>query len=137
MASLAESARLRIREEMDRKGITTREVADLLEWSQGKVGHLLTGYTELGVDDLGALCFAVGISPVEAVRDRGTQFCAEMTPMQLRVHERIKQMKAEDALWYLLEVKSHTAPQGRRASGPTRPRPAKAASKPPKKDKAE
>jgi len=117
MASLAESARQRIREEMERKGITTRELADLLNTSQGRIGHLLTGYTDLRVDDLEQLCFGVGLSPVEAIRDRGLEFCATMTPTQLRILQRIQQLpEAETAILTLLDVKRHTAPEGRHAT---------------------
>jgi transcriptional regulator with XRE-family HTH domain len=133
--SLAESARQRIREEMERKDINTRDLAQMLGWSQGKVGHLLTGYTAMGLDELERLCFGIGLSPVEAIRDRGLEFCSEMTPTQLRILQRVQQLpKYEDAILTLLDVRHHTVPQGRRAAA-HRPPPGKA--KPPKKAAAD
>jgi transcriptional regulator with XRE-family HTH domain len=136
MATLAENARTRIREEMDRRKITVQELGQMLGWSKSRVGHLLTGNTVLGVDELAALCFAIGLSPVEAIRDRGLEFMAEMTPTLFRIMERLKQLPAVQAgLMEVLDVKAHTAPSSRHAapSGPHSPRPKptrKRASKP-------
>lgn len=115
MGSRASQARQRIREEMERQKLSQREVADLLQWSQSRVGKILIGRVGLDVDDLEALCFAVGISLTEAVRDRGFEFCAEMTPTELRLLERIRQLPQEDvdALMRLLAVNTKTRPQQR------------------------
>ena len=114
----SEQARLRIREEMARRDLSQREVAELLRWSQSRVAKLLTGRVELGVEDLDGLCFAVGISAVEALRDHGLEFCAEMTPTELRILERIRQLPRPvfEAVMTLLNVKAHTRPQVRRAA---------------------
>lgn len=134
MGALADAARSRIREEMDRKGLTERDLANLLNTSPGRVGHLLRGYTELRVDDLEALCFGVGLSPVEAIRDRGLEFCATMSPSRLRLHQRLDQLPGVDlALIQILDAKSHTAPQGRRAAQKDRKAPPAKKPKPKRK----
>lgn len=97
MSTLAERARLRIREEMARKDLSQREVADLLRWSQSRVARALTGRAGIDLDEVEALCFACGLSVVEAVRDRGMEFCAEMTPTELRILEKIR---AADKTYY-------------------------------------
>lgn len=113
----ADQARLRIREEMERKKLVQREVADMLEWTQSRLAKVLTGRVELTVSDLEALCFAVGISMVEALRDRGVEFCAEMTPTELRLVERMRQLDARtlDAVMQLLDVRTKTRMEERRA----------------------
>ncbi len=118
MESRSSQARLRIREEMERQKLSQREVADLLKWSQSRVGKILTGRVGLDLDDLDALCFALGISLTEAVRDRGLEFCAEMTPTELRFLERIRQLDqtTREAVFQLLDVKTKTRPQDRRAA---------------------
>jgi transcriptional regulator with XRE-family HTH domain len=142
MGTLADNARARIREEMERKKITVRELAQLLEWSPARTGHLLTGNTVLGVDEMAELCRGVGLSPVEAIRDRGLEFMADMTPTLFRIMERLKQLPAvQVGLMEVLDVKAHTAPQGRHAtSGRQSPRPKptrKRPSKPQKKHSAD
>lgn len=119
---LAENARIRLREEMSRKHLSQREIAGLLDWSQSRVAKLLTGRVEMSLSDLEALCFALGVSPVEAVRDRGLEFCADMTPTELRVLERIRQLPVQqvDALMMILEISSKTRPQDRRATRRTK-----------------
>lgn len=117
MSIRSDQARLRLREEMERQKLSQREVSDLLRWSQSRVAKLLTGRVELTVDDLDAMCFALGIQLTEAVRDHGLEFCAEMTPSELRVLERIRQLPQNvlDAVMTIIDVKSHTRRQERRA----------------------
>ncbi len=118
MSVRSDQARLRVREEMERQKMSQREMSDLLKWSQSRVAKILTGRVELSLDDLEALCFAVGLSVVEAVRDHGMEFCADMTPTELRILERMRQLPQPitDSLLQLLNVKDHTRPQERRAA---------------------
>lgn len=113
MADLADRVRLRFREEMTRKRLSQRELAQLLDWSQSRVAKLLTGRVEMGVSDLESLGFAIGVSPVEAVRDHGLEFLAEMTPTELRTLERIRQLPQPtiDALMQLLDIKKPARPE--------------------------
>lgn len=110
MATLSEDVRLRLRDEMTRLELSQRDVAGLLGWSQSKVAHILTGHVVLSVDDLADFCFALGIRITEAVRDRGLQFCAEMTPSEFRTLEKIRQLPPPvlDAVMTLLDVKKKT-----------------------------
>jgi transcriptional regulator with XRE-family HTH domain len=118
MARLSEQVRLRLREEMDRLDLSQRDVANLLKWSQSKVAHQLTGRVEMSVDDLAELCFALNLNPTEAVRDRGMEFCAEMTPTELRILERIRQLPPPvlAAIMTLLDVRTKTRPEDRHAA---------------------
>lgn len=61
----------------------------------------------MGVADLESLCFAISLPIVEAVRDHGMEFFAEMTPTELRTLERIRQLNEpdRDAYLHLLSVK--------------------------------
>jgi len=89
--------RERLREELRARDITQRELADALSkqtddyWTQSKVGKVLTGHVELKVDDADAIAKVAGIFLTEAVRDRGLEFYAEMTPTELRILERLRQ----------------------------------------------
>lgn len=83
-------ALLRVREEMTERKVTQRDLADTFKCSQGRIAKLLNGGVNLRVDDLDALAKAVGISLTEAVRDRGMEFSAEMTPSELRILERLR-----------------------------------------------
>lgn len=118
MALLSEQIRLRIREEMERQELSQRDVANLLKWSQSKVAHVLNARVEMRVEDLEAFCFALNLPPTEAVRDRGMEFCAEMTPTELRILERIRQLQPAvlAAIMTLLDVQTKTRPQDRRAA---------------------
>jgi transcriptional regulator with XRE-family HTH domain len=112
MESLSQRVRQRIREEMTKQRLSQRDVSGLLKWSQSRVAKLLTGRVELGVDDLGALAFAVGISPTEAVRDRGLEFCAELTPTELRMLEHLRLLPPEqrDAFFSILRAQPSHLP---------------------------
>jgi transcriptional regulator with XRE-family HTH domain len=119
---LSDRVRQRIKDEMSRQHLSQRDVAGLLTWSQSRVAKVLTGRVEMGVDDLGALCFALNLHPTEAVRDHGLEFLAEMSPTELRILERIRQLPKPifDAVMTLLDVYKTTAPQERRALAPKR-----------------
>lgn len=109
---VAARARMRIREQADRNKLTQRDISNVLGgtpagWSQSRVAKLLSGRVELGVNDLASLCFAVGISVVEAVRDHDLEFLAEMTPFELRLLERFREVPPnfKDAITTILAVK--------------------------------
>jgi transcriptional regulator with XRE-family HTH domain len=93
----------RVRIEMQRRGLSQVDVAGLIHWTQSKVSKVLNGETALMVNDLDALCVAVGLRLTEAVRDHGVEFCAEMSPTELRVLEELRRCPgAVDALLLLL-----------------------------------
>jgi transcriptional regulator with XRE-family HTH domain len=110
MSTRSEDVRLRLRDEMTRRKLSQRDVAGLLGWSQSKVAHILTGHVVLSVDDLADFCFALGLRLTEAVRDHGLEFCAEMTPTELRIVERVRQLPKPwlDAVMTLLDLKQKT-----------------------------
>jgi transcriptional regulator with XRE-family HTH domain len=117
---LSERVRLRIREEMQRQAMSQRDIAGILGWSQSRVAHLLTGHVVMGVDDLAAFGFALSLAVTELVRDRGMEFVAEMTPTELRLFERMRQLHPTvlDSLMTLLDVKRTTPAHERRAREP-------------------
>lgn len=119
MALRSEDIRLRLRDEMSHHKLSQRDVANLLGWSQSKVAHILTGHVELNVDDLAEMCSALRLSMTEAVRDRGLEFCADLTPTELRILERLRHLPTTvlDAVMILLDIKKQTnAPE--RHAGP-------------------
>lgn len=103
---LNDRVRARLRDEMTQKHLSQQEVADLIGWTQSKVAQKLTGRTPITLDELAALCFAVGLPITEAVRDRGLEFCAEMLPHELRLLEHYRQQPQDirDALLKILKV---------------------------------
>lgn len=115
----SERARLRLREEMTRKHLSQRDLAGILDWSQSRVSKNLNARIELGLDDLAAMCFAVGIALTEAVRDRGMEFCAEMAPHELRFLERLRQLPPDkrELFFRLMDVSPNTRLESKRASG--------------------
>jgi transcriptional regulator with XRE-family HTH domain len=106
MESLSDHVIERLRAEMKRKKISTYDVAGMLKWTQSRVSHILNKRVGLGVDDLASFCFALGLSVPEVVRDQGMEFCAEMTPTELRLHERIRALPSDQrsAILTLLNV---------------------------------
>lgn len=104
--TLGERVRLLLREEKARKKLSEREMADLIQWTQSRVAQKLSGRTPITLDELESLCFALGLSPTEAVRDRGLEFCAEMTPSELRLLERLRQLPrpALDGIMAILQI---------------------------------
>lgn len=121
MPDLKDRVRERLREAKHDQGLSERDLADLLRWSHSKVAKKLTGRTEITLDELEALCGAVSISPTEAVRDRGLEFVAEMTPTELRRLELIRRLPKNvlEAVDVLLNVKR--AELERRGVTPKRP----------------
>lgn len=103
---LVDDVRQRIRDEMARQHLSQREIAQLLRWSQSRVAKILTGRIQLDVDDLEAFATILSVRPTELVRDRGLEFCADLTPTELRVLEQLRRLDAptRDALLHLLRV---------------------------------
>lgn len=92
---LSEEVRLRFREEMERRKMSQRDLAGILNWSQSRVAHLLTGRITMGVDDLAEMSWALGTRPTEMIRDRGLEFVSEMTPSEMRVFEWLRALSPE------------------------------------------
>lgn len=92
----SDRVRKRLRDEIEARGISQRAIADKLTgltgeiWTQSKVGKVLTGYVELKIDDADHIANASGITLTEAVRDRGLEFYAELTPSEMRVIELLR-----------------------------------------------
>lgn len=110
--TLSDRVRARIRDEMTAKKLSQRDLAGILEWSQGRVAKLMTGRVKITVDDLAALCFAVNIPPSEAIRDRGLEFYAELTPTELRILEKLRTSEKPyyDAILTILHVRPALTP---------------------------
>lgn len=75
---------------MTERKISQRTLADRLHCSQGRVAKLLNGGVNLRLNDVRVLADAVGITVVEALRDRGLEFYAELTPSEVRIIERLR-----------------------------------------------
>lgn len=120
--SLADRTRHRVREELDRRGIVQRDIAGQLKWSQAKVAQKLGGRTPWTLEELDALCFIAGLNPTEAVRDRGVEFCAEMTPTEMRFLEIFRKASQadRDAVTQLLTGRSKLMAEERRAMLPAK-----------------
>lgn len=120
MPRLSEQIRGALRDAMAQKQMSQRDVAGILGWSQSRVSHILNGRVEMSVDDLAEFAFGLSLSVTELVRDRGLEFCAELTPTELRFLERWRQLPQpiRDAVMQLLAVQTMTQPQERRASAP-------------------
>jgi transcriptional regulator with XRE-family HTH domain len=97
---------------MQRLALNQADLAGLIGWTQSKVSKVLNGETVLTVDDLEALCFGVSLRISEAVRDHGLEFCAEMTPQELRVLEELRRRHGTlDGLMQLLRIAAPDAPR--------------------------
>jgi predicted XRE-type DNA-binding protein len=124
MPRLSEQVRLRLREEMSKQDMSQRDIAGILAWPQSRVAHLLTGRVEMSVDDLAEFGQAVSLAPTELVRDRGMEFCAEMSPSEMRFLERLRQLTQvqRDGLMQLLNITAMTQAHERRAAPPKKTR---------------
>lgn len=126
--TLNERTRQRLRDEKARLALSERDLAGFTKWTQSRVAQKLSGRTPITLDELETLCFALGIQPTEAVRDRGLEFVAEMTPTELRLLELIRRLPkaAYDGLLHFMQVnpKLDAEPRGatpkRDGYGPTR-----------------
>lgn len=103
-------------------GVSQRDMAGWLGCSQSRVAKLLNGRVGLGVDDLEILCRAVGVSPTEAVRDRGLEFVADMKPTELRLLELFRRADkgTEDAIMFLLRRQVELVELEKRGATPKR-----------------
>lgn len=112
---LNERIRQRLNEEKAKRKLSTRDIAGLIGWSQARVAQKLTGRTPITMDELEGLCFALSLSPTEAIRDRGMEFSAEMTPTELRALEYLRSLPApdRDAFFLLLRAnaKANAGPE--------------------------
>jgi transcriptional regulator with XRE-family HTH domain len=88
--SLNDRVRVRLKDEKVARKLSERDMAGIMGWSQSKVAQKFSGRTPITLDELEALCFALSILPSEAVRDRGLEFSAEMTPSELRLLEHFR-----------------------------------------------
>jgi transcriptional regulator with XRE-family HTH domain len=125
--TLSERVRELLRTEARSRGLSHRDIAGVLGgtaagWSPSRVTKNLTGRVEMGVDELEALCFALSISITEVVRDRGLEFCAEMTPTELRVLERLRQVPKPvmEAILTILDVRASSSQIEPRGATPRR-----------------
>jgi transcriptional regulator with XRE-family HTH domain len=118
VADFKERVRERLREEKASKGLSERDIADLIQWTQSKVAQKLSGRTPITLEELEALCFALSLSPTEAVRDRGLEFCSELTPTELRTLEKLRGLDptTRAAFLQLLDVKVKVAQPERYAT---------------------
>lgn len=110
--SVADRAIARIREEMTTKGLSQADIAGRLAQTESRISRLLTRITPPTIDDLEALCFAVDLRPSEAVRDHGLEWCAEMTPTELRVLTGFRRASREiqDIVTAVLRAKAGAKP---------------------------
>jgi len=106
MANLSQRVRLRLRDELRVRKMSQQDLADLIGWTQSKVAQKINGRTDITLDDLEALCFGLSLMPSEAVRDHGLEFCAELTPLELRVLERWRRFTPaeQDAFRLVMEI---------------------------------
>jgi transcriptional regulator with XRE-family HTH domain len=116
--SVSARTRLRLRHELARRELSQNDIAGRLEWSPSRISKVLNGKIGMDLDDLAAICFAMGFSLVEAVRDHGLEFLAEMTPSEMRFLERIRQLDKpdQDSWMQILDIKRRTQLQERRAT---------------------
>lgn len=115
--SVTQRVLARLREEMRTKKISQTDLETFSGLSQSSLSKLFHGKREMGLEDAAALAQGVGLAVTELVRDHGLEFCAEMTPTELRLLERLRQLDqpTRDAVLQLLDVKTNTRPQPRRA----------------------
>lgn len=131
MDDLSARVLTRIIEEIHNKQLNQRQLADALGWTPSKLGKVLAGKSTLGVAEMAAICGELMLSVVEAIRDPGMQFMADMTPTELRILDRIRQLDTADkaagrpgattdAIMVVLDVRQHTRQQSRRAAPVTK-----------------
>lgn len=115
---VSDRVRARLKEELIHLDISQRALADALSkqtdeyWTQSKVGKVLNGHVELKIDDVDAISKVARIYLTEAVRDRGLEFYAEMSPTELRILERMRQRpNVLHAVMLLLDMDSLHKPE--------------------------
>jgi hypothetical protein len=90
--TLNERARERLGEEKDKKHVTIADLAAWCRWTGSKVHQKLLGRSAMTLDEFDTLCHALDIRPTEVLRDRGLEFCAEMTPTEMRELEQLRRL---------------------------------------------
>ena len=121
--SLNDRVRFRLKDEKVLLKLSERDLAGIMAWSQSKVAQKLNGRTPITLDELEAFCFALSILPSEAVRDRGMEFSAEMTPSELRLleHFRHESEAMREAVATILRVRLKSGAKPDRYAGPLLP----------------
>lgn len=121
---LSERVLMRIREEIGRRDWSQRDVAGMLNTNQSRVNKLLNGRIAMNIDDLEEFCTALQLSATEIVRDRGLEFCADMTPTELRLLEQMRREPSKfTAVLALFEVRTKTNKPERYAGSVTDKKP--------------
>lgn len=118
MSDLSKRVRVRLREEMARRNVSQPDVAAWLDWSQSRVAQKLTGRTPITLDELELLTRVIGLGLVEAVRDPGLEFCADMTPSEVRLLETLRRQPPAVRDAVLTLVNGHTIEPERFAKAP-------------------
>ena len=113
MDTLNERVRQRLRTERNKLKLTEQDLADQIGWTQSRVAQKLTGRTPITLDEMESLCFGLSLRPTEAVRDLGFEFCAELTPTELRALEKLRRLPTDlrDAFIRTLDIPQPTAPE--------------------------
>lgn len=120
--TLNDRVRDRLKTEKAALGLSEQDLANWMQWGKSKVAQKLGGRTDLTLNELESLCSALSITPTEAVRDRGLEFCAELTPTELRLLEQIRKLDGptREAILHLANVKRAIGPE-RFATDPHKP----------------
>lgn len=114
MSDFTDAVRERIRAEMQKRHISQRDMAGQLKWSQSRVAKIMKGRVEMGLSELEAMCFIVGLSKAEVVRDQGLEFCADLAPHELRALEHLRALPAHIREATLITL-AHNAGESKRA----------------------
>lgn len=102
----------RLRQALEEYDLSHQDVADLLQhdWTRDKVTQKLNRISPITIDELDQLAFAARISTVEAIRDHGYEFCAEMTPLELQIWKKLRELPVEVSQSLLLLLSGSAAP---------------------------
>lgn len=119
---LAQRVRQRLIDERSAQRVSQRELVRRInaqrpeEWSQSKLAKVLTGAVELKMDDVECIGEALGLTMVEVVRDRGLEFVADLAPHELRILERLRNLRPEEraAIFTILGIPPEAAAPAKR-----------------------
>lgn len=105
--ALNDRARARLKEQKTHLGFSERDLAGMLGWSQARVAQKFCGRTPITLNELDAFCTVLNLSPTEVVRDPGLEFVADLTPTELRLLERVRQLPPvlRESVLNLLEIR--------------------------------
>ncbi len=107
----SQRARHRVREEMHQKNLSQMDLVAFTGWTPSRVSKILHGKIPMTVEDLENLANAVSLPITEVIRDHGVEFCAEMTPSEMRVLDAFRALPTNedrDAYERVLNVKRLT-----------------------------